>query len=103
MYTLCLSYIIFASAMFSLQTSSFSQNMEWINGADISVKGPGLFKPLPENQLKQYLETKLVTEVDTLASSVDEIVINYSFVTYSLTSFVSVTSASISRFKIFQN
>ena len=56
MFAICLSYVIFAATMFTLQANSLSENQEWFTGADISVQGGTFSNPLPEKQLRNYLD-----------------------------------------------
>lgn len=95
MFTLCLGYVIFTATMFSLQSSSFSQNLEWIYGADIQVSAPGMPKMLPESKLRRFLDGEKVSGSSAGA------ILDYSFVTYPLSDMRPINSVSISRYEYF--
>lgn len=103
MFTLCLAYIIFALTMFSLQADSFSSNLEWAYGADITVSGPNIRLPLPENELRTFLQSFTSefpgddVELNVTADDgVGKIVADFTFVTYPLREFGPVYGTSVS-------
>lgn len=79
--------------MFSLQTESLGHNLEALYGADISVSSNTFSKPLPEGKLRALLETMRFNS----NSNQNNLVLDYTFVTYSFDSFYSVTFTGISR------
>ncbi|KAL7747024.1 hypothetical protein RI367_007637 [Sorochytrium milnesiophthora] len=94
MFTLCLAYIIFAAAMFTLQTDSLSQTLEWSYGADLVVNGRGFLYPLPEQQLRDYFSTVMynASNAAAMTTSSVNIVEGYTFTTYPLNSYYPVNS-----------
>lgn len=88
MFTLCVGYLIFAATMFSMQTRSLKQQIEWFYGADVVVTAPSFSLPLPETKLRDFMTTVLVNETNPI--SVYRIVDDYTFVTFGLDTFDSI-------------
>ena len=78
MFSLCLAYIIFASAMFTLQANFLNAAISWIAGAQVVVSSPTFILGLPEIKLRSYLDTKINGR---------GIVSGYSFITPNLRNF----------------
>ena len=89
MFTLCLGFIIFSAARFDIQIRSFSANLEWLYGTDISVTGPGVSGPLPQLKLQSYLDSEKIAK--------DGIIVDYTFITYDLGEYKSVKDIEIKR------
>ena len=96
MFTLCLGYLIFAATMFSLQSDSLSQQLEWLYGADVSLEAPAFNLPLPEDKLRKFLATAMTN--DTEPYQTFQIVEDFTFVTFPMNSFFPVASAFLRRF-----
>jgi len=79
MFTLCLSYVVFAAVMFSLQSNSLAETIEWTVGADIAVVGPTFSSPLPEADLRNYLDEQRIQN-----QTGSSIVVDYTFLSYPL-------------------
>jgi len=94
MFTLCLGFIIFGLTMFSLQTDTVTRTLEWTYGAQIVVSSSDSLYPLPEADLRAYLQTKLFSNVS--APEAARIVVNYTFVTPPLDSLPFIQSVQIS-------
>ncbi|OUM64971.1 hypothetical protein PIROE2DRAFT_8115, partial [Piromyces sp. E2] len=74
MFSLCLAYIIFAAALFSLMGGSLTRQIEWTTGADIAISANEISYPLPEEQIRNIIEQNLLTDEDLIEE--------YSFVTF---------------------
>ncbi|KAI9209917.1 uncharacterized protein BJ171DRAFT_609452 [Polychytrium aggregatum] len=53
-FSLCLAFIIFAAAMFDLQSSSFSEQIEWSQGSNVVVSSSSIGTPLNASALREY-------------------------------------------------
>jgi len=84
MFSLCLAYIIFAAALFTLMGGSLSRQIEWSTGADISITANSLSDPLPEKQIRNIIENNLLLDEDLIEE--------YTFVTYPLSHFNSIVN-----------
>lgn len=87
MFSLCLAYIIFAAALFSLMGGSLSRQIEWSTGADISISSNDIFHPLPEDDIRNIIENNMLTDEDLIDS--------YTFVTYPINHLGSISSANV--------
>jgi hypothetical protein len=85
MFSLCLAYIIFAAALFSLMGGSLSRQIEWSTGADICITAKSINNPLPEEKIKTLLEDSLFID--------EELIEEYSFVTFPLNHYNTINSA----------
>lgn len=94
MFTICLSYVIFAATMFTLQAKSLSQTQEWFAGADVSITGGSLNDPLPEANLIIYLDEIV---------AVSKVVLDYTFVTIPLDSLNEVDATLLSHITFFND
>ncbi|ORX82075.1 hypothetical protein BCR32DRAFT_292904 [Anaeromyces robustus] len=88
MFSLCLAYIIFAAALFSLMGGSLSRQIEWTTGADISIVAKSFDTPLPEDEIRALLDSNSITDDEDLIEE-------YSFVTYPLNYNSQVRSTSL--------
>lgn len=96
MFTLCIGYIVFVSAMFTLQIRGLSQSVEWYLGADVVITGPAYATPLPVDKLRPYLDNLMLT-VDT-TDFANAYVESYTFITYALNDLPNaVNSINIGR------
>lgn len=84
MFSLCLAYIIFAAALFSLMGGSLSRQIEWNSGADICISAGSINYPLPEEKIRNLLEEKAFLDEDLIEE--------YSFVTFPLNYYSNIHS-----------
>ncbi|KAJ4453685.1 putative permease family protein [Paratrimastix pyriformis] len=59
MFTISLAFIIFAGAMFALQASMISDNVQMGLGSDIVITAPSFNDPLAEDDMRAWLEAEL--------------------------------------------
>jgi hypothetical protein len=84
MFTLCLSYVIFAAMMFQLQGNNFSQTLEWSIGADLVITSTAFKTPLPEVPL-----------INLFSKNYSSVITGYTFTTFPLSSFPPVRNTRI--------
>ena len=78
MYSICLAFIIFAGAMFTLQATALNDNVKAGIGSDINIISAMIKNPLPEENMRVFLEEQL------RVPEPDRIVEMYSFLTFSM-------------------
>ena len=76
MYSICLSFIIFSGAMFTLQSSIINDNIKLGVGSDLLVISATTKNPLQEEKMREFLEQEMSK------NETDRVVLNYSFLTY---------------------
>jgi hypothetical protein len=94
MFTLCLSYILFAGAMFAFQEKTITKSLEWTYGSDVVLYSENTKKPLPESQLRAYLE-KLRISDNRNVSSASSIVEDFTFITFDISDYDHVQGTNI--------
>ena len=76
MYSICLAFIIFSGAMFTLQTNAIIDNVKAGIGSDIVILAATTKTPLAEDQMREFLELQLQRPES------ERILVSYSFLTY---------------------
>eukprot|EP00708_Paratrimastix_pyriformis_P001987 GAFH01000724.1.p1 GENE.GAFH01000724.1~~GAFH01000724.1.p1 ORF type:complete len:1155 (+),score=530.18 GAFH01000724.1:461-3466(+) len=90
MFTISLAFIIFAGAMFALQASMISDNVQMGLGSDIVITAPSFDDPLAEDDMRAWLEAEL-------ALGKASRITGYTFTTFPLTSHRFVTATRLSN------
>lgn len=91
MYSICLSFIIFSGAMFTLQTNAIIDNVKAGIGSDIVIIAATTITPLQEDQMRNFLELELKKSPE------NQIVLSYSFLTYPMWSMHDVRGNYVSN------
>ena len=90
-FTLCLSYIIFVSVMFNIQSDSLTKLTESSIGSDLRLMSSGFDKPLQRDQLIEFLSNKTSN-----IPGFSNIVSGFSFATFDLFDYFPVNDETIS-------
>lgn len=78
MYSICLAFIIFSGAMFTMQSKAITGNVKAGIGSDILILSASTKLPLQEDPMRDFLELELKKPIES------RIVESYSFMTYSM-------------------
>eukprot|EP00026_Physarum_polycephalum_P001035 Phypoly_transcript_01036.p1 GENE.Phypoly_transcript_01036~~Phypoly_transcript_01036.p1 ORF type:complete len:1168 (+),score=174.37 Phypoly_transcript_01036:78-3581(+) len=90
MFTICLTFIIFAGTVFRLQGHSIGELVQLGVGGDLWVFSPRAIGPLPEDDLRAYLESDMLYNAHT-------VVLGYTFITYTLTYSEGISNTRLSN------
>lgn len=90
MFTTCLTFVIFAGTVFRLQGHSIAELVQLGVGGDLWVFSPRTSSPLPEQALRDYLNSDMLYNAHT-------VVLGFTFITYSLAGIESVSRTRLSN------
>ena len=89
MYSICLAFIIFSGAMFTLQTTALTDNIKAGIGSDINIISATWNNPLQEEEMRAFLEEQVHSD--------QQVVKSYSFLTYSMWDMREISSNHLSN------